>query len=109
MTGLPHDLDDLRLAPVLLHLEDRLVELGALEGDDLRLRIAFDSDRPDWDEERRRSALMTSIVRDVEMGGWETTWEERGLGMRHGVHHVVLGLPRSLVDYIAAGSGSPKK
>jgi hypothetical protein len=99
MLDLPHDLDDLRLAPMLLQLDDRLSELGCLDVEELTFRVALDSDLPDWDEERRRDALMLTIERDIDLGGWELSWDDRGLRLAHGVHQVVLGVPASVTDY----------
>src|SRR4051794_30225255 len=108
MREFPHDIDDLRLAPVVLQLEDRLTELGALDRDEMRYRVGLDSDLPDWDEDRRRDPLLVSVGRDIDLGAWELSWDARGLRMSHGVHHVVLGLPVSLSDYMTAPVGVSK-
>lgn len=106
MRELPRDVDDLLLAPVVLQLEDRLTELGALGQEEMRYRVALDSDLPDWDEQRRRDAMLTSIARDIDLGSWVLSWDPRGLRMSHGVHHVVLGLPASVADYVAGPVGA---
>jgi hypothetical protein len=100
MRELPRDVDDLRLAPIVLQLEDRLTELGLLGPADLAYRVGLDSDLPDWDEDRRRSALLVSVARGIELGGWVLEWDPRGLRMTHGTHHVVLGLPAAMTDYL---------
>lgn len=109
MRELPHDVDDLRLAPMVLQLEDRLTELGALSQDELRYRVGLDSDLPDWDEERRQQALLRSVERRVDLGGWQLSWDPRGLRAAHGTHHVVLGLPESMIDYLKGAVGVPPR
>lgn len=104
MRELPHDIDDLRLAPLVLQLEDRLTELGALGREELPYRVALDSDLPDWDEGRRRDAVLVSVGRGLDLGGWELSWDPRGLRMSHGVHQVVLGLPASVTDYLSSAA-----
>ena len=102
MRTVPHDLDDLLLAPVALQVEDRLVELGALGRDELPSRLALDSDLPGWDVERRTQQVLVSVRRDLELHGWELSWDPRGIRLRHGVHALLLGLPASLVDYVTS-------
>ena len=102
MRELPHDIDDLRLAPLVLQLEGRLTELGALGPDELTYRVALDSDLPDWDQGRRRDAFLVSVARGLDLGGWELSWDPRGLRMSHGVHQVVLGVPESVIDYVSS-------
>ena len=109
MPEIPHDLDDLRLAPVVLQLEDRLTELGALGADEMPLRVGLDSDLPDWDEDRRRDALLRSVARGIDLGGWVLSWDPRGLRMSHDTRHVVLGLPESMTRYVAGSVGLPTR
>lgn len=100
MYDLPHDLEDLRMGPILLQLDDRLSELGCLDVDELRFRVALDTDLPDWDEERRHAALLVTMSRGIDLGDWQLSWDERGLRLGHGIHQVVLGVPTSVIDYV---------
>jgi hypothetical protein len=109
MRELPHDADDLRLAPMILHLEDRLTELGGLDPIEMRYRVGLDSDLPDWDEERRREALLRTVERGIELGGWKLSWDPRGLRVSHGTHHVVLGVPVSMTDYLTGAVTVPPR
>ena len=100
MYELPHDLEDLRLVPILLQLDDRLSELGCLDVEEVKFRVALDTDLPDWDDERRRAALLVTMSRGIDLGDWELSWDERGLRLSHGLHQVVLGVPASVIDYV---------
>lgn len=99
---LPHDLDDLGLAPVVLTIDARLEELGRLSAADLRFRVAVETDRPDWTAELRASALLQTVSRFVELHGWVLAWDPRGLRLSHADHTVVLGVPPLLREF--AGS-----
>jgi hypothetical protein len=109
MAEIPHDIDDLRLAPVLLHLDERLSELGCFDLAELAERIALTTNLPDWDEKWRRDALLEALGRDLDLGGWALSWDPRGLRVSHGLHHVVLGVPASLQDYAVRGAGLPNR
>ena len=100
MALLPHDIDDLALAPVVLGIDQRLAELGALAPHALLMRVAVESDRPDWTREQRESGLLTTVGRFIELHGWALSWDARGLRVAHGGHSVVLGVPASLTAYI---------
>ena len=100
MPDLPHDVDDIRLAPVALHVEDRLRELAILSPEEMRLRVALDTNTGGGDREHRSAAMLATIARDVPLGGWELAWDERGLRLQHGVHQLVLGVPASVTAYV---------
>lgn len=100
MANLPHDATDLRLAPLLLALEDRIAELGVLDVEELGHRVALDSDRAGRTPQMRRSTLLQSITRDIDCHGWELTWDPRGLRVSHAQHSVVLGVPAVFADYV---------
>jgi hypothetical protein len=101
MSERPRDLDDLWLAPVCLQLEDRLTELSGLDAHEMEMRVALDSDLPDSNLERRRTAMLVCLSRNIELHGWSLAWVVRGLRMTHGVHSLVLGLPESVRHYIS--------
>ena len=100
MTTLPHDVADLHLAPVLLALDARLSELGMLDLDELVQRVAIDSDQADWTEDMRRSGLIGTVQHFIDLRGWKLSWDLRGLRIKHGRHHVVLGIPSTFRSYI---------
>ena len=103
MTPKPHDVVDLRLAPVALQLDQRLDELGRLSLDDLHYRVELESNRPVPTQRMREQELLTSITRLIDLGGWEVSWDPRGLRMSHGTHSVVLGAPPNLREFVSAG------
>jgi hypothetical protein len=100
MTRVPHDIDDLHLAPVLLALDDRLTELGLLTETELMMRTALDSDRPDWTRAMRESSLLLTVERFIDCHGWKLTWAPRGLRVAHDAHSVVLGCPPVFNSYL---------
>lgn len=100
MYTLPHDVTDLHLAPVLLALDARLSEMSLLDLDELVQRVAIDGDCPDWTEDMRRSGLLDTVQHFIDMRGWKLSWDPRGLRIKHGRHHVVLGIPDTFRNYI---------
>lgn len=102
MSERPRDLEDLWLAPVCLQLEDRLRELSGLDAHEMEMRVALDSDLPDSTVERRRTAMIVCLGRNIELHGWTLSWDARGLRVTHGVHSLVLGLPESVGRYVSS-------
>ena len=100
MSTLPRDVTDLHLAPVLLALDARLSEMSLLSLDELGPRVAIESDRPDWTADMRRSGLLDTVQHFIDMRGWTLSWDPRGLRIKHGRHHVVLGIPATFQHYI---------
>ncbi len=105
MTTLPHDLQDLYLAPVALAIDARIAELGELDGRDLVLAIAVESDCADWTRELRDEAVLRAVTHLTDLHGWTVNWDERGIRLTHGPHTFVLGVPASIEAY-RAGVGS---
>ena len=103
MTALPHDIKDVMLAPVALHLDERIQELGRMDLRELAYEVAMLSDRPDRSEAQRRDGLITAISRETDLHGWELSWDPRGLRLRHGAsaNTFVLGVPAVFLDYVA--------
>jgi hypothetical protein len=106
VSTIPHDLTDLHLAPLLLALDARLSELGLLDGEELVLRVAIESDRPDRTAEMRRAALLESVQHFIDLRGWNLAWDPRGLCVAHGRHRIVLGVPSTFHDYIDGTRGA---
>ena len=100
MTMLPHDRQDLYLAPVVLSLDARIAELGRLEGKELVTAIALESDCPDWTRALREEAVLRAVGHLTELHGWELQWDERGIRVAHGDHEIVLGVSASLIGYV---------
>jgi hypothetical protein len=103
----PHDLDDLRLAPVALAVEAKLQELGELPLPELRFRIALDSDLPDWQVSQRRDAVLACVRRDLVLGDWQLAWDPRGVRLHHDLHSLVLGLPPTVARFAELGPEAP--
>lgn len=100
---LPHDVVDLRLAPLALRLDRRLQEMAELDPGQLRLRIAMDTDRDGFEPAQRARDVVDSVCHLVDLGGWQVSWDPRGLRMSHGDHTLVLGVPANLRAYVEDG------
>ena len=100
MTRHPRDVADLYLAPVLLALDARLDELGALDVDELAERVALDSDQPDWTRELREHGLLRTIQHMIDLHGWKVSWDPRGLRVSHEQSRIVLGVPPVFAGYV---------
>jgi hypothetical protein len=87
-------------APVLLALDARLDELGALDAEELGDRIALDSDRPDWTRELRETGLLLTIEHMIDLHGWTLSWDPRGVCVAHDQSRVVLGVPSVFATYL---------
>lgn len=97
----PHDMTDLYLAPVVLGVEARLEELGALSPDDLNFQVILETNIEPENGEERRKAFLETLRRRVELHGWTVSLHERGLAVSHDEHTLVLGLPANLRAYVA--------
>ncbi|MCU1589750.1 MAG: hypothetical protein JWP11_1006 [Frankiales bacterium] len=97
----PHDLTDLHLAPVLLALDARLAELGALDVAELGQRVALDSDRPDRTAKQRAEGLLATVEHLLDAHHWDLCWDVRGLRIAHGLNSVVLGVPPVFAEFLA--------
>ena len=107
MAELPHDLTDLRLAPVALAVDRRIDHLARLAPHELAFQVAVASDLADWTREMREEALLRTVRSGIDLHGWEVAFIDRGIQLSHGPHRVVLGVPESFASYLAgAGSGS---
>lgn len=100
MPQIPHDLTDLRLAPVALEVDARLESFAAMDRDSLHERVVMESNTQPSDRRRRADAVVRSAVYLVDLGGWVATWDPRGLRLSHEHHTLVLGVPRNVVDYV---------
>jgi hypothetical protein len=100
MTNLPRDVTDLYLAPVVLQVDARLAELSTLNDDDLDMKIAIESDEPNWSAGVRQEGVLRTVSHLVDMHGWALSWDPRGVRLSHGAHSLVLGVPATVQRYV---------
>ena len=106
MTAAPHDVSDLFLAPLVIALDERIDELGALDPDDLAMRVAIEGDRPASTREFRITGLLATVTHLIDLHHWEPSWQPRGIELSHGGRKVVLGVPASLTDFVSGASAA---
>ncbi len=100
MTTRPHDVGDLYLAPVVLHLDHRLDELAPLSGDELVYRVALETNRDPRTPAERATAMLEAVTYLIETHGWKVDWCPRGLRVTHDDHELVLGVPPNVRAYL---------
>lgn len=100
MATLPHDLTDLALAPVALHLDSQLASYAALDADEIHQRVSLEVDADPPFAPARRECVLDALTRHTELHGWEASWTTRGLRLHNGAHSVTLGVPPSLASYL---------
>ena len=105
MAGMPHDITDLYLAPVVLTVDARIEELGRLDKDGLVYEVALESDSPDFTRAMREEALLRTVTHLIDTHDWEFSWDPRGLRLTHDAHTFVLGIPAMFREYM---EDSPK-
>ncbi len=109
MPVLPHDVADLRLAPVVLTLDARIEELSILDLEALRRHTALVSDTPEGTRDHREHALLRALEHGLDLHGWQLSWNSRGVRASHDNHHLVLGIPATFVDYLAGVPQQPAR
>ena len=97
----PHDVADLRLAPVALLVDERLEELSALDDAQLAEAILFGSNRQPHSDAERGEALVAAATHLIDLAGCRATWDPRGVRLTHDSHSLVLGASRQLTDFVA--------
>lgn len=102
MTSRPHDVVDLFLAPVLLEIDANLERLGGLDAVEVANSVELATNAAAQDGPARRAALISAATQLVDLHGWQVDMSDRGLVVSHGAHRVVLGLPRSVIDYLGS-------
>jgi len=100
MTLLPHDVTDVALAPVLLHIDERLEKYGAMTRPQLREEIALLVDMPDRTRAQREAALLRALEQHADLHGWTLNLDARGIRVSHGDHAVTLGVPLLVRDFV---------
>ena len=101
MATLPHDITDLYLAPVVLAVDGRLEELGQLDLDKLRNRVALIAGGVDQTREMRERGLLRTVSQALELHSWRLSWDPRGLRLQHDAHDLTLGVPPVFAEYLA--------
>ncbi len=96
----PHDVTDLYLSPVALELDRRLQAMTARAPHDLDVEVALSTNSEPTIASSRAALMLAHLTRQIELHGWQVSWEDRGLGLRHGEHMLTLGLPDSVRQYI---------
>lgn len=89
------------LAPVILHIDARLDELGSLSPSALRERIAMEGDQPDRTRPHREVGLLRTLEIAQDLHGWSLSVDPRGIRVSHKERGVVLGLPTVVYEYLA--------
>jgi hypothetical protein len=104
MVDVPHDVTDLRLAPVALALNARIDELGRLGLYELAQLVALEGDRPGWTRAMRETGLLLAVGHVIDMHGWRLQLDDRGIRLSHGRHSLVLGIPDNFRAYLAGAA-----
>ena len=100
MAAIPHDVTDLRLAPIALAVDAVIDELGRLPIDKLIWRLESHRDVPEITREDRERWLVAQVESRAEVANWELSIDDRGLRLTHREHSLVLGLPATLRSYL---------
>lgn len=100
MPTAPHDYVDLFLAPVALRIDQRLEEFATLDRDDLHKRVVLEMNSEADERTHRARDVVGSVTDLLELHGWDTSWDDRGLRLTHGPHSLVLGVPRNITAYV---------
>ncbi len=95
MPPAPHDLADLRLAPVALALNERLDALAGLDRAELLARVTLETNKEPRTPEERAEALLDSVAHLLDLGGWGLSWHVRVLGCGTAATGWCSGSPRT--------------
>ncbi len=106
MEGLPHDMTDLRLAPVALAVDAAIEDLGRLPLEKLAWQVESHRDVTEVTADDRRGWLLAQIESRVEKGKWELSFDDRGVRLTHGKHTFVLGAPATFTAYLEGRAGA---
>lgn len=106
MAVLPHDITDLRLAPVTLAVDAAIEDLGRLSVDDLANRIERYRNISDITRENRMHWIIQEIEARAETFEWTLSFDDRGIRLTHKEHSFVLGTPATINAYIESRSSA---
>ena len=107
MAAIPHDITDLRLAPIALAVDAVIEELGRLPVGKLAWRPESHRDVSEITRADRECWLVAQIESRVEVGSWQLSVDDRGLRLTHKEHTLVLGIPAPVRSYVESGVGTP--
>jgi hypothetical protein len=96
----PHDYTDLFLAPVALHVDERLQGLAGLDRDALHERVSLETNHDAWTRSGRAQDVVDTVTYLLEMHGWRASWDPRGVRLSHDSHTLVLGVPPNVAAYV---------
>ena len=96
----PRDYADLFLAPVALQIDRRLEELADMDRDGLHKRVVLEANSEANERTRRARDVVESVTHVLDLHGWTTEWDERGVRLSHDEHSLVLGVPRNVTAYV---------
>jgi hypothetical protein len=103
MAALPHDITDLRLAPVVLAVDAAIEKLGRLSVDELADQIERYRVVSQVTPEARRQWLLQELESGVDTFEWRLSSDERGIRLTHKEHTLVLGIPPTFTAYVEGG------
>ena len=106
MPALPHDLTDLRLAPVALAVDAAIEELGRLPLEKLVWKLESYRDVPEITVDDRTRWLLAQIESRVDTANWDLSWDHRGIRLTHKEHTFVLGAPATFRAYVEGRAGA---
>jgi hypothetical protein len=96
----PHDLAELRFAPVVLAIDACIEQLGHLSPFELASRVARVSDSPASTRPFREHGLLIALRQALDTHGWDLSLCDRGVRASHLDRNIVLGLPSSVRAFL---------
>lgn len=106
MTIRPHDIPDLYLAPVALHIDHQLEELTDKTTKEIDVWTAVCTNQEARTADERRDLTLRALQHLLDTHDWSVQYDARGVRLSHDEHTLVLGIPDSLRAYLdGAGLG----
>lgn len=96
MANRPHDGSDLFLAPVALGIDERIQELGTLDDDALKFRVALEGNVDLASEDLVSEGIVNACTNGIDLHHWEASIDPRGLRISHDNNTLVIGLPANV-------------
>ena len=107
MPEFPHDITDLRLAPVALAVDAAIEMLGRLPLEKLAWQAESYRDITEITPDDRKRWLLAQIESQAETAGWELSVDDRGIRLTHREHTFVLGAPATFWAYLEGRANAP--
>ncbi len=102
MSRRPHDRADLFLAPVALEVDERMRELGTMSLEELNLRVALAANVDTRFAGERERGLLATVTHLIDLHDWVASWDDCGVRLSHGGHHITLAPPANFSTFRAA-------